>query len=55
MFRIAVALFGALGLIIVVYLAALFISHGGNPDFLTIDSCLDSGGKWNYEARMCEH
>jgi hypothetical protein len=55
LFRIGAALFGALGLIIVVYLAALFISHDGNADFLKIDSCLDSGGQWNYEAGMCEH
>ena len=24
-------------------------------DFLAIDSCLDSGGKWNYTSRACEH
>ena len=23
-------------------------------DFLTIDGCLDDGGRWNYEARVCE-
>lgn len=36
------------------YLAALFIVHDCNPDFLSIDSCLDSGGRWNYETRNCE-
>jgi hypothetical protein len=44
-----------LAAIILLYLGALFISCGGNPDFLSIDSCLDSGGRWNYETRTCEH
>ena len=39
---------------IVIYFAFLFIAHGGNRDFLSIDSCLDTGGRWNYEARTCE-
>lgn len=38
----------------VIYLAFLFIAHRGNPDFLSIDSCLDAGGQWNYETRACE-
>lgn len=24
-------------------------------NFLDIDACLDSGGKWNYEKHACEH
>lgn len=23
--------------------------------FLEIDSCLDSGGRWNYETNQCEY
>lgn len=23
--------------------------------FLAIDRCLDSGGRWNYEVKQCEH
>jgi hypothetical protein len=37
------------------YWGGLFAVHGGNPDFLDIDSCLDDGGVWNYETRRCEH
>lgn len=22
---------------------------------LEIDSCLDNGGRWNYENKLCEH
>jgi hypothetical protein len=55
LFCLAAALFGCLALVIAVYLAALFIMQEGNPDFLNIDSCLDSGGKWNYRTRVCEH
>jgi len=42
-------------LIFSVYLAALFVAHGFNRDFLAIDSCLDFGGRWNYATRACEH
>ena len=24
------------------------------PDYRSIDACLDFGGAWNYEARLCE-
>jgi hypothetical protein len=47
-----------IGLIVVVavltYFVILFIAHGGSRDFLRIDSCLDAGGRWNYESRTCE-
>jgi len=23
--------------------------------FWVIDKCLDQGGRWNYEIKMCEH
>jgi len=39
---------------VLIYFAFLFIAHGGNHNFLSIDSCLDGGGRWNYEMRMCE-
>lgn len=25
-----------------------------NPYFFQIDTCLDRGGKWNYEIKRCE-
>ena len=36
------------------YFFTLYAIHGFNPDFLAIDQCLESGGKWNYEHRQCE-
>ncbi|HXD19374.1 MAG TPA: hypothetical protein VN654_20320 [Vicinamibacterales bacterium] len=42
-------------LVVVIYLAVMFALYRGNPDFLSIDSCLDGGGRWNYATRMCEH
>lgn len=38
----------------VAYYGLLFAMHGGNPDFLSIDRCLDAGGRWNYERHLCE-
>ena len=26
-----------------------------NSEFIAIDKCLDSGGKYNYEAQVCEY
>jgi hypothetical protein len=46
---------GGLVFIAVIYCGALFVAHHGDPDFLSIDSCLGSGGKWNYTTRTCEH
>jgi len=41
-------------LIGIVCLIGLFIAHDGNRDFLAIDSCIDTGGKWNYTTRTCK-
>jgi len=40
-------------LIVVVIVAALTV-YLVFSDFLKIDRCLDSGGKWNYETKVCE-
>ena len=48
-------IFGVLFVLALIYSVALFIAHKGNRDFLAIDSCLDSGGRWNYKTRTCEH
>jgi hypothetical protein len=37
-----------------IYVIALFVLNDFNIDFLKIDSCLDAGGRWNYEARYCK-
>ena len=45
----------ALLLCVVIYVAVLFVLHGGSPDFISIDSCLDSGGRWDHGRRVCVH
>jgi hypothetical protein len=32
----------------------LWTVHGFKRDYLKIDQCLDSGGRWNYEKHECE-
>ena len=36
------------------YFLTLYAIHGFDPDFLAINQCLESGGKWNYDRRQCE-
>ena len=47
----------SIGLIVlspfIAYEAFLFVIHGFNRDYNKIDRCLDSGGKWDYENRVC--
>lgn len=47
----------AAGLLILSFLIAhealLFWVHDFNPDYRKIDRCLDAGGKWDYENRVC--
>ena len=45
---------GAIAFCAVLYFALLFVAHDFDPDFLSIDRCLDSGGRWNSEGRVCE-
>jgi hypothetical protein len=35
------------------YFGLLFYAHDFNPRFLKIDSCLDSGGAWDYGKNVC--
>ena len=35
------------------YEVFLFCIHEFNPDYNKIDRCLDRGGKWDYENRIC--
>ena len=55
LFWIIAVLLGLPALILVMWFAVLFIMERGNPDFLKIDRCADSGGKWSYSTRTCEH
>jgi hypothetical protein len=36
------------------YFFSLYAIHGFSPDFLEINKCLESGGRWNYQTRRCE-
>lgn len=39
--------------LIAAYFFFLFWAHDYDPDFISIDGCMDSGGCWDYEAKMC--
>lgn len=51
---IGVMVIGGTLLIIALYFGLLFAAHDFNTDFLDIDSCLDRGGRWDYEQRRCD-
>lgn len=36
------------------YFFTLYAIHGFSPDFLKINECVESGGRWNYKTRTCE-
>ena len=36
------------------YYLTLFAIHGFDPDFLDINKCVESGGRWNVKLRICE-
>jgi hypothetical protein len=36
------------------YFFTLYAIHGFSPDFLAINQCVESGGRWNYKTRQCE-
>ena len=36
------------------YFFSIYAACGFNRDFLAINSCTESGGRWNYESRSCE-
>ena len=40
--------------IFLLVLAALSLAFPHASEFLSIDSCLDLGGRWNYDAYECE-
>ncbi len=51
---VALCIGAAVLLVLGLYLGALLVAHRGNPDFLSIDSCLDDSRRWNYEQRACD-
>ncbi|MCC6598472.1 MAG: hypothetical protein IT559_06755 [Alphaproteobacteria bacterium] len=44
----------AVFLLLIAYNAAIWVSLDFNPYFFYIDSCMDLGGQWNYDANQCE-
>ena len=40
---------------ILVVVSMVIIVRGHYSEFWRIDSCLDSGGRFNYEQQKCEH
>jgi len=52
--KVVAAAAAAVLLICGLYFGGLFVAHGFNPDFLSIDSCLDRGGQWDDASRSCE-
>ena len=41
-------------MLIVIAIVTALTAYLMFSDFFKIDSCLDSGGKWSYETKMCE-
>lgn len=42
-------------LVILFYIVLLWVGHDFSPHFMKIDSCLDRGGKWDYQENRCEY
>lgn len=36
------------------YYFSLFAIHGFDRDFIQINKCVESGGRWNHKLRVCE-
>lgn len=36
------------------YYFSLYAIHGFDRDFLAINECVESGGRWNHQLRICE-
>jgi hypothetical protein len=41
-------------LTVIIYDRFLFYSFEKNPAYHEIDSCLDAGGRWNYQDSVCK-
>jgi flagellar basal body-associated protein FliL len=42
-------------IVILIAIVILIIAGIWAKGFLSVDSCLDSGGHWSAEAKKCEH
>ena len=36
------------------YYFSLYVLHGFDPDFLAINKCVESGGRWDHQLRICQ-
>lgn len=36
------------------YFFSIWAIYGFDPDFLKINQCIESGGRWNADSRECE-
>lgn len=47
-------LLGTAILIVAGYYFSIYAIHGFDPDFLEINKCVESGGRWDKKERRCE-
>lgn len=47
-------LLGTAILLVAGYYFSIYAIHGFDPDFLQINKCVESGGRWNSKERRCE-
>ncbi|MFM8717284.1 MAG: hypothetical protein ACKOF3_11000 [Spartobacteria bacterium] len=52
--KVMLMLVGTAILLVGGYFFSLYAIHGFSPDFLKINKCVESGGRWNYKTRSCE-
>jgi hypothetical protein len=48
------SILGAAVLLVGGYYFSLYAIHGFDRDFLAINKCVESGGRWNHQLRICE-
>ena len=48
------SILGAAVLLVGGYYFSLYAIHGFDRDFLSINKCVESGGRWNHQLRICE-
>ncbi|MFM8365028.1 MAG: hypothetical protein ACKOAS_07740 [Verrucomicrobiota bacterium] len=49
-----ISILGAAILLVGGYFFSLYAIHGFDRDFLAINECVESGGRWNHQLRICE-
>jgi hypothetical protein len=49
-----IMIFSTVVILTAAYFFTLFAIHGFSPDFLEINRCVESGGRWDAKNRRCE-